>query len=136
MTITSERATTAAAATAAVVPRPLARAAGASWPAIMQDRAAVWAQLSGAPFNACGPGSRHRDSHPTGLALLLDWLEGQPGDSWQDRWLASGADAGNGAWRQVPLAWLRENGHRVAWRADALLRALRIAVAADLTGPR
>ena len=27
-----------------------------------------------------------------GLASLLDWLEDQPGDSWQDRWLASGAD--------------------------------------------
>jgi hypothetical protein len=107
-------------------PRALARQAGAAWPATMQDRPAVWARLSGAPFDTDSPGSRHRASHAAGLALLLDWLEDQPGDSWQDRWLASGADAGNGTWRQVPLAWLRARGHRAAWREDAFFRALRI----------
>jgi hypothetical protein len=33
-------------------------------------------------------------------------LEQQPGDSWQDRWLASAADAhGNVAWRWLPARW-------------------------------
>jgi integrase len=116
-------------------PRALARQAGAGWPATMQDRPAVWARLSGAPFDTDSPGSRHRASHAAGLALLLDWLEDQPGDSWQDRWLASGADAGNGTWRQVPLAWLRARGHRAAWREDAFFRALRITVGAGLIRP-
>ena len=28
-----------------------------------------------------------------GMTKLLDWLERQPGDTWQERWLASGAEA-------------------------------------------
>ena len=32
-----------------------------------------------------------------GLAKLLDWLQRQPGDTWQERWLASGADAAGSA---------------------------------------
>jgi integrase len=101
----------------------------------MRDRPSVWARLSVAPFDTDRPGSHHRTSHPAGLALLLDWLEDQPGDSWQERWLASGADAGNGAWRQVPLAWLRGHRHRAAWRHDAFFRALRVVVSADLIRP-
>ena len=33
------------------------------------------------------------------MTIVLDWLEGFPGDSWQDRWLLSGSDdrAGVGA---------------------------------------
>jgi hypothetical protein len=39
-----------------------------------------------------------------GLTRILDWLERQPGDTWQDRWLASAADAhGNQAWRRLPM---------------------------------
>jgi integrase len=39
-----------------------------------------------------------------GLIRVLDWLERQPGDTWQDRWLASAADAhGNQAWRRLPM---------------------------------
>ncbi len=94
-----------------------------------------WARLSVAPFDTDRAGSHHRTSHPAGLELLLDWLEDQPGDSWQDRWLASGADAGNGAWRQVPLAWLREHRHRAEWRHDAFFRALRVVVSADVIRP-
>jgi integrase len=122
-------------AAAPAVPRPLARATGAGWPATMLDRSAVQAQLSGAPFDTDGPGGHHRAGHARGLTLLLDWLEDQPGGSWQDRWLASGADAGNKSWRQVPLAWLRGHGHRSSWAEDAFFRALRIAVSADLVRP-
>jgi integrase len=101
----------------------------------MMDRAGVWALLSAAPFGTDNPGGRHRSSHKSGLGLLLDWLEEQPGGNWQDRWLASGADAGHGAWRQVPLAWLHRNGHHPRWKEDAFFRALRIAVSAELIRP-
>ena len=135
MTVAAEQAAAAPAAAGPTVPRPLARSAEASWPETMQDRASVWARLSVAPFDTDRPGSHHRTSHPAGLELLLDWLEDQPGGSWQDRWLASGADAGNGAWRQVPLAWLRERRHRAQWRHDAFFRALRVIVSADVIRP-
>jgi site-specific recombinase XerD len=38
-----------------------------------------------------------------GLAKLLDWLQRQPGDTWQDRWLASGADSAGFDWADLPL---------------------------------
>lgn len=97
----------------------------------MQDRTAVWAKLSSAPFDA----GRQAADHRAGLAMALDWLENQPGMSWQDRWLASGADAGHGSWRQVPLGWLHACGYRSAWRQDAFFRALRILVSADVIRP-
>jgi len=132
MTITAGQATSAPAGN---VPPPPARPAGTGWPTTLRDRQAVWAQLGGAPFDADSAAGHHRTSHKTGLGLLLDWLEAQPGASWQDRWLGSGADAGNGAWRQVPLGWLLDHGYRVTWQHDAFFRALRIAVSADVLRP-
>lgn len=38
-----------------------------------------------------------------GLGKLLDWIERQPGDTWQDRWLASGADTAGFDWVDLPL---------------------------------
>jgi hypothetical protein len=34
---------------------------------------------------------------------ILDWLENFPGDSWQDRWLLSGAEAAGNAWGPTGL---------------------------------
>lgn len=45
-----------------------------------------------------------------GLKSLLDWLEDQPGDSWQDRWLVSGADSADREWRTMLAAWLHGRG--------------------------
>jgi hypothetical protein len=46
----------------------------------------------------------------TGLSLLLDWLEAQPGGTWQERWLTSGADAAGKDWRALPATWLERQG--------------------------
>lgn len=43
-----------------------------------------------------------------GLAKVLDWLERQPGDAWQDRWLASGADTAGFDWADLPLKGIAE----------------------------
>ena len=74
-----------------------------------------------------------------GLARVLDWLEQQPGDSWQDRWLASGADAeGNIAWRRSPADGLattgpgRTNGEHGRL---ALARGLSLLVVGDVIRP-
>jgi len=68
-------------------PRP----AGADWPATTQARGQVLEQLAGAVADQRRAG---------GIESRLDWLEDREGDSWQRRWLASGADAaGPGGWR-------------------------------------
>ena len=44
-------------------------------------------------FTDPGAGRTRDKTRRRGLTKLLDWLQRQPGDTWQDRWLASGADA-------------------------------------------
>ena len=65
-----------------------ARRSPETWSATCQSRDAVWDRLTRAPFvvdNAHTQKIRLR-----GLTFLLDWLEAQPGRTWQERWLASG----------------------------------------------
>ena len=73
-----------------------ARPVTARWPATGHDRGQVL-QLVAAASSAL-PESRVQANHRRGLPLLLDWLEGQPGRTWQQRWLASGADAAGERW--------------------------------------
>ena len=55
------------------------------------DLATAMHRLGGPPFVAPNVGTeRHR---LRGVRLALDWLTDQPGDTWQQRWLASGAEA-------------------------------------------
>jgi Phage integrase family len=129
----------------ALSPRPattgsVARPQGVDWPATRQGRQETWERLTRPPFvlegNPVGQGSRKR-----GLRLLLDWLETQPGATWQDRWLASGADAAGAAgaagaaWRHVSAAWLREHDQDVPHRLEVLARALLVAISADIIRP-
>jgi len=112
---------------------PPARPQGAAWPATRQSRQQTWARLTRPPFvlaNRASQGGRR-----FGLGVLLDWLEDQPGPTWQDRWLASGADADGTAWRQVLAAWLRQHGHDTQHRLDVVARAVLVAISADMIRP-
>ena len=100
-------------------PRP----AAAEWPATAQTREQVAERLTGLL-----PGSA------SGLEALLDWLAGQDGGSWQQRWLASGADAAGPPWWQVARDWLRRSGRPVPAVA-ALVSALIAAICADIVRP-
>jgi integrase len=76
-----------------------------------------------------------RASNRPGPGLLLDWLEEQPGTTWQERWLASGASAQGAGWRAVPAAWLAARGRSSRKWATAVSVALRAAVCADIVRP-
>ena len=79
------------------------------WPATSHRRGHVLARLFAPPFTATG--DRLQSSRRIGLTKLVHWLEEQPGRTWQDRWVASGADAaGNLAWREMAASWLRSTG--------------------------
>ena len=87
-------------------PRP---AQDDGWPATSQRRGHVLARLFAPPFTADRDGLQ--SSRRIGLAKLVHWLEEQPGRTWQDRWVASGADAaGNLGWRELAASWLRDTG--------------------------
>jgi hypothetical protein len=110
-------------------PRPVP----AAWPATTAGRDEVLGQLTRPPFVLATAGSQKQRA--AGLRLLLDWLEDQPGASWQERWLASGADTAGSRWRQVPAAWLHGRGGYSSGRADTLCGALYVAICADLVRP-
>ncbi len=101
--------------------------------------AAAWRPRRGRPPRT--PVSRRQSSWPaccpataSGREALLDWLAGQDGGSWQQRWLASGADAAAAAWWQLPRDWLRRSGSPVPTVAP-LVSALIAAICADIVRP-
>jgi hypothetical protein len=69
------------------------------------------------------------------LKLMVAWLRDQAGQTWQQRWLSSGADDAMGEWRQVPVEWLHACGHRTAYRHEAMVEAFPVLVAADVIRP-
>jgi integrase len=101
-------------------PRPPA----AGWPATTQARGQVHGHLAGLLPGRAGA-----------LEAVLDWLAGQDGGSWQQRWLASGADTAGAAWWQLARDWLHQrSGHRVPAPA-ALVSVLVTAVCCDILRP-
>jgi len=82
-------------------PRPVP----GDWAMTVQPKQQVISTLLAAPFAA--ESAHLQKDRRRGLTRVLEWLERQPGDTWQDRWIASGADAeGNLAWRGLPARWL------------------------------
>jgi Phage integrase family len=73
-----------------------------SWWQTRQGREVLVERLLGL-FTDPGAGRTRDKTRRRGLAKLLDWLQRQPGDTWQDRWLASGADTAGFDWADLPL---------------------------------
>ncbi|GAA4036192.1 hypothetical protein GCM10023063_21190 [Arthrobacter methylotrophus] len=79
---------------AAFPPRPPA----ASWPATEASRAEVLARVLAAPFTLDNRLSQQ--TRRTGVLAVLSWLQTHPGESWQQRWQASGAET-HPDWRDM-----------------------------------
>jgi hypothetical protein len=79
-------------------PRPVA----SSWPATRASRTQVVTRLLAAPFALDNISSQQ--SRRQGLLTVVGWLQAQPGDTWQQRWMASGALAATD-WRDLVAAW-------------------------------
>lgn len=80
-----------------------------AWPATRLDRDALQARLLAPPFSLDRPSAQHQRRF--GLIRVLDWLEAQPGRTWQERWMSSGAGVDGGAdWRRFPVEWLKAAG--------------------------
>jgi integrase len=109
------------------------RAVGTDWPTTCGDRgevdrvvAAVAAELAT---------QRVQETRRWGVPLLLGWLAEQPGDTWQQRWLASGADAAGAQWAQHPGQWLERQGKYSGHRLRLMTCALLVVVGADVVRP-
>jgi len=87
-------------------PRPVATG---SWEATVCTRGRVVQRLDQAPFPLANPRSQHQRRR--GVGHVLDWLQAQPGDTWQDRWTAAGAEGDYRVdWRLPIVGWLKQRG--------------------------
>src|SRR6478672_3393054 len=120
---------------APAAPIASARSPGADWALTQQDRSSVEGLLIRPPFTPPKRRRRHPGAYDAAVGWMLDWLLDQPGDTWQDRWLASGADADGRSWRHIPMAWMAQRGHDLSWMHDWFFRALFTAFGADLIRP-
>ncbi|HWM95459.1 MAG TPA: site-specific integrase [Streptosporangiaceae bacterium] len=107
-------------------PRPFPE----GWWQTRQDRDALAGRLL-ATFTGPMAGRGRDQTRRRGLAKLLDWLQSQPGDTWQDRWLASGADAAGSGWAELPLGREPAPSHR----RDELTSGLVLLVAGQVIRP-
>ncbi|MBF8193664.1 site-specific integrase [Nonomuraea sp. K274] len=72
-----------------------------------------------------------------GAARVLEWLASHPGDSWQERWLASAAeDLPKETWVDAAMAWRAATGRSSApSNRDSLQTGLLMLVLADVVRP-
>ena len=111
------------------------RRTATTWSATQRSRDEVIELLLAPPFASTSSSSaRHRRRL---LIRSLDWLSAQPGDTWHQRWMSSGADpAGNVGWRDVAGSWLRTQGSGIPdsdyWHLGGAARAM---VCADVIRP-
>jgi len=126
-----------ASADAALRERFPPRAVPDQWEATGQDRGTVTSRLLRPPFANGVPANMNRRRR--GLARFLDWLSRHPGDTWQQRWLASGI-AGDGRldWRPQAVRWLIATGRespRTAGLEASITSGLGQLIYADVLRP-
>ncbi|MGW3473775.1 hypothetical protein ACWDKQ_36280 [Saccharopolyspora sp. NPDC000995] len=69
-----------------------------------------------------------------GVAKFLDWLANFPGDTWQQRWLASGQEESSGAdWARLPTEWLTARGESA--NSGILVSGLLMLICAEVIRP-
>jgi len=112
-----------------------ARAAEPSWRVTRQDGGLLLAQLLELPFT----GKDQRVRRRRGLVSVIEWLAAHPGQTWQERWQATGADAlGNAGWWRPSLDRLQAGSmrHGSSVSVTSNLRvSLNLLVCADAIRP-
>ncbi len=98
------------------------------WPATDRSREQLIDALGGIEGRH---DAKERAMHRLALNLLLDWLVGFDGDSWQQRWLASGADAAGRDWSGL----VRFRGVNKAYRTTQMTGAVARLILLDAVRP-
>ena len=106
-----------------------------AWPRTRLGRADLDGLLAAAPFAAAGrAGEQNRRR---GIGIVLDWLQAQPGATWQQRWQATGAgEDGRADWRAFPVRWRAAAAPAAsAWDARVVPAGLLSLICADVIRP-
>lgn len=113
------------------------RVGAVSWPMTEQPREALLGKMWAASLMVDDQGSVIQQRRRLGLLRLVDWLADQPGLTWQERWMASGADsAGNADWWPPMLAWARPRRPNCGVTTSSNLRVCALMlICADVIHP-
>ena len=111
------------------------RSPARTWPATEQPTELLLAHMLAASFDLDEAGAQQR--RRLGMVRLLSWLSDQSGDTWQQRWETSGADAtGNADWWKPMLAWTRPHRPHCGVSLSSNLRVCALMlVCADVIRP-
>jgi hypothetical protein len=105
-----------------------------SWPATAQTLEDTAARLTRPPLVAAAAATQA--GRRRGVAKLLRWLSELPGDTWQQRWLLSGAQDHPGAdWLKLPGQWLRQRGEAATFDPMDLTSGLLMLICGDVIRP-
>jgi integrase len=111
------------------------RAPEPSWRVTRQDGDLLLARMLELPFT----GKDQRVRRRRGLVSVIEWLAAHPGQTWQERWQATGADAlGNAGWWRPSLDRLQAGSmrHGSSVSVTSNLRvSLNLLVCADAIRP-
>ncbi len=111
-----------------------ARPAQAWWPCTAEGEEDTLRRLTSPPF--LPEIKETRAGRRRGTAKMLRWLSSFTGDTWQQRWEASGAeDRPGSSWVQLPLDWLREHGQAASYDANDLSSGLLMLICGDVIRP-
>jgi hypothetical protein len=113
------------------------RTVAARWPTTQASRVTVVSRAMTCPY-AVAENDQSRYFRRLGIIRMLDWLEAQPGGTWQDRWLAGCRAAADQDWRDTAELWLKAAGRIAAgntnvWRS--LGGALGLLIGCDVIRP-
>ena len=113
------------------------RAVAASWPASQAGRCVAASQAMACPY-AAAENDQSRYFRRPGIIRMLDWLETQPGATWQDRWQVGCRSAADQDWRDIAELHLKDTGRIAAgnwsvWRS--LGGALGLLIGCDVIRP-
>jgi integrase len=104
------------------------------WPQTAQTLEETLRRLASPPFVPVVKATRA--GRRRGVTKLLAWLSSFPGDTWQQRWRASDAEAHPGAtWAQLPLRWLRDRGWSASYDPEDLTSGLLMLICGDVLRP-
>ena len=105
-------------------PRPVS----ATWPTTELTRRSMQALVAASSL-LDGLDERTRHARLSALGVVIDWLALQPGDTWQERWDASGAnDSARSDWRRLVTRGARRD-------EDHFGSALALLISSDVLRP-
>jgi integrase len=104
------------------------------WPATQITDHGLLADLAKAGFHTTD--AEQRKVRRAGVRAVLAWLSDQPGDTWQQRWQASGAQevTGNG-WIAVPLSWHAAHGRPQRYVKELIHIGVQVLTCRDVIRP-